>query len=167
MSEQHASIAPQQLNDLRQRHFGRLLLRTYRAFSSQAIEKLRLRGYTGLALAHTMLLTNVDVHGTRLTVLAEQVGVSRQAIGNLVRNLEQQGYVMRTVDPMDRRAFIIMLTEAGWRLLEAVVDVKMEIETEYSAILGAEQMHMLRTELIRLLDQIETTMPETDTPEPT
>jgi DNA-binding MarR family transcriptional regulator len=113
-----------------------------------------------------MLLTNVDVQGTRLTALAEQVGVSRQAIGNLVRDLEQQGYVMRTVDPTDRRAFIVTLTEAGWRLLGAVVDVKMEIEIEYSAILGAEQMHMLRTQLIRLLDQIET-MPETATPEPT
>ena len=167
MSEQHTSIDPQQLDDLRQQHFGRLLLRTYRAFSSRALEKLRLRGYTGLALAHTMLLTNVDVQGTRLTALAEQVGVSRQAIGNLVRDLEQQGYVMRTVDPMDRRAFIVTLTEAGWRLLGAVVDVKMEIEIEYSAILGAEQMQMLRTQLIRLLDQIETTVPETDTPEPT
>ena len=167
MSEQHTSVDPQQLNDLRQRHFGRLLLRTYRAFSSRAIEKLRLRGYAGLALAHTMLLTNVDVHGTRLTTLAERVGVSRQAIGNLVHNLEQQGYLMRTVDPTDRRAVIVTLTEAGWRLLGAVVDVKMEIETEYSAILGAEQMHMLRTELTKLLDQVEAAIPETDTPEPT
>ncbi len=165
MSEQHASIDPQQLDDLRQRHFGRLLLRTYRAFSSRALEKLRLRGYTGLALAHTMLLTNVDVEGTRLTVLAGRVGVSRQAIGNLVRNLEQQGYVARAVDPLDRRAFIVTLTETGWRLLEAVVDVKMEIETEYSAVLGAEQMRMLRTGLIGLLEQIEATVPKRDIPE--
>ncbi|MCP4535558.1 MAG: MarR family transcriptional regulator [Chloroflexi bacterium] len=162
MSEQHTLIDPQQLNDLRQRHLGRLLLRTYRAFSSRAIEKLRLRGYTNLALAHTMLLTNVDVDGTRFTALAEKVGVSRQAIGNLVRNLEQQGYVTRMVDPLDRRAFIVTLTETGWHLLEAVVDVKMEIETEYSAILGAEQMQMLRTKLMRLLDQVETATPGTE-----
>ena len=167
MSEQHISVDLQQLNDLRQRHFGRLLLRTYRAFSTCALEKLRLRGYAGFALAHTMLLTNVDVHGTRLTTLAEQIGVSRQAIGNLVHNLEQQGYIARTVDPTDRRAVIVTLTEAGWRLLEGVVDVKMEIETEYSAILGAEQMHMLRTELTKLLDHVEIATPETETPGPT
>lgn len=162
MAEQPLSLDPQQLDNLRQRHFGRLLLRAYRAFSLRALEKLRIRGYTGLALAHTMLLTNLDPAGTRITLLAERVGVTRQASGHLVQELEQRGYITRTVDPADRRATIVKLTEEGWRLLQDVVAVKLEIEREYSAILGAQQMQLLREELTKLLDQVEAGLPVVD-----
>ena len=153
MTEQNISV--EQLNILRQQHLGRLLLRAYRAFSTQTIEELRLRGYVELAPAHTMLLTNIDVHGTRITNLAEQIGVSRQAVSTLVHYLEQHGYVTRSVDTTDRRAFIVTLTDEGWRLLADIVDIKMKIEANYSASLGVEQVQMLRSGLMKLVDHID------------
>ena len=105
-----------------------------------------------------MLLTNLDAAGTRITLLAERVGVTRQAVGHLVHDLEQHGYVARTVDPADRRAVIVRLTDTGWRLLQDVVEVKLELEREYTAILGEQQMERLRSELTKLLDQLESGM---------
>lgn len=161
MPDYPATIDPEQLDELRQRHLGRLLLRTYRAFSARALEKLALRGYAGLALAHTMLLTNIDIHGTRPSALAERIGVSRQAAGNLAHELQTMGYVIRKSDPDDQRAIVVALTEEGWKLLRDVIEVKAEIEAEYSAILGEEQMRALRAGLTHLLDQIETAAPKT------
>lgn len=154
MTNQTSPIDPAQLDQLRQSHLGRLLLRAYRAFSLQAVEKLRQRGYSGLALTHTMLLANIDASGTRLTSLAEQMGITRQAVSHLVQELEQQGYVTRESDPADRRAAIVALTPSGWQLLRDVVEAKTELERDYSAALGEGQIAALRDLLARVSEPI-------------
>src|SRR3954463_9437399 len=83
---------------LRQQHIGRLLLNAQRNYSLQALAKLRIRGYEGLTLAHTNLLAHLEIGGMRITTLAERAGVSKQAIGNLVGDLEAKGYIHRDVD---------------------------------------------------------------------
>jgi DNA-binding MarR family transcriptional regulator len=141
-----------QLEELRQQHIGRLLLRAQRDFSLRAIEKLRIRGHIGLSLAHTNLLANLDLAGTRITTLAERVGISKQAIGNLVVELEAKSYLKRAVDPVDRRATRITYTDAGWQFLQDAHQVKREIEAEYTAVLGEQGIQMLRSLLTKLLE---------------
>jgi DNA-binding MarR family transcriptional regulator len=141
------------LESLRQQHIGRLFLRAHRDFSLRAIDKLRTRGHTGLSLAHTNLLAHLDIDGTRITTLAERVGVTKQAIGNLVGELEAKGYITRAVDADDRRAARITYTDAGWRFLQDAHTIKLEIEAEYTATLGEDGMQELRTLLLRLVDR--------------
>src|SRR3954451_2497458 len=85
-------------------HVGRLLLQAHRAFSAGAVEKLQGRGYTGLGLAHIALLPHLDEDGSRVTVLAERAGMTKQGMGQLVNDLERQGYLKREPDPADGRA---------------------------------------------------------------
>jgi DNA-binding MarR family transcriptional regulator len=148
-------IDVEQIDELRQQHIGRLLLRAHRAFSVRAIKKLRARGHEGLSLAHTTLLSNLDLQGTRITTLAERVGVTKQAIGHLVQDLEQKGYITRTADPDDRRATSITFTDAGWQFLRDAYQVKRELEAEFTATLGEEGMHSLRALLTTLLENEE------------
>ena len=148
-----SAIDVQQLDELRQQHIGRLLLRAQRAFSVRAIKKLRVHGHEGLSLAHTALLSNLDLQGTRITTLAERVGVTKQAIGHLVQDLEQRGYIARVADPDDRRATNITFTDAGWQFLRDAYQVKREIEAEYSAMLGEEGLLALRSLLTTLLER--------------
>jgi DNA-binding MarR family transcriptional regulator len=141
-----------QLEELRQQHIGRLLLRAHRAFSMRANEKLHARGHAGLSLVHTTLFAHLDLAGTRITTLAERVGVSKQAVGSLVQELEQRGYVARSVDPVDRRATLVTLTQAGWQFIQDAHQVKREIEGEYMRVLGEERMQMLREALTLLIE---------------
>ena len=67
------------LDAYRHEHMGRLLLNAQRDYSLRALTKLRERGHAGLSLAHTNLLPHMDTNGTRITTLAERVGVSKQA----------------------------------------------------------------------------------------
>jgi DNA-binding MarR family transcriptional regulator len=52
-----------------------------------------------------------DSTRTRQVALAERAGVTKQAIGPVVRELEQLGYVRTGPDPADHRAKLVSLTE--------------------------------------------------------
>lgn len=143
----------EQLEELRQEHIGRLLLRAQRAYSELALLKLRQRGHIRLSMVHTSLLPHLDVNGTQATVLAERVGITKQAVGRVIADLEHEGYVKRLPDPTDHRASIVVFTGAGRQFLLDAYQVKKEIEEEYTALLGSERMQQFRSTLQELLDK--------------
>lgn len=144
------SINPQELIALRQRNIGRMFQRAARVYSDLALVKLRDYGHEGLTLFHTALISNLDVEGTRTTILAQRAGVSKQAMGQLVADLAQRGYIERVPDPNDGRASLVKFTEQGWQFLQDAYHVKRAIEAEYTAILGEAGMQEL-TKLLRML----------------
>lgn len=135
----------------RQLNTGRLLQRAARLYSARATEKLRERGHTGLSMAHSVVLSYVDMEGTRVTTLAERAVMTKQAMGQLVRELEEQGYLSRRPDPTDHRATLVQFTPAGWDFLRDAAVIKREIEDEFTAALGADALALLRASLHRLL----------------
>lgn len=143
---------PDQITALRQEHIGRLFLRAHRSFSERAYQKLHHLGHEGLTITHTSLLANLDIDGTRITTLAERAGVTKQAMGQLVDDLEQRGYVKRVPDPSDGRATRVIFTSLGRQFLQDAYYVKQETEAEYIAIVGEEGMNQLRRLLSALLD---------------
>ena len=146
------SAAQRQLQELRERHIGRLLPRAHRAFSARAVAKLRERGYEGLTLAHIGLLPHLDVEGARITTLAARGGMTKQGMGHLVRDLERHGYVARAPDPVDSRATLVRFTASGRRFLNDAVAVTSELDAEYAALLGAKRLDGLKSALAVLAD---------------
>lgn len=140
-----------QIEELRQGNIGRLFLLAHRNFSELAVQKLHHYGHSQLSLAHTNLLANLDTQGTRITVLAERAGVTKQAMGSLVSELERKGYIGRTADPTDGRAVLITFTAMGWQFLRDAYQVKQEIEAVYTAVLGETGFQTLQTLLATLL----------------
>lgn len=145
-------IEPEQVEALRQQHIGRLFLRAHRAFSDRAYEKLHALGHDGLGISHTNLLANLDMQGNQIKVLADRAGVTKQAMGHLVDDLEARGYVQREPDPADGRGTLVKFTVRGWQFLQDAYHVKQEIEAEYTEILGEARMKLLRETLETLLD---------------
>ena len=137
---------------LRQQNIGRLFQRAARLYSETAMEKVLLYGHEGLTLYHTALISNLDVEGTRITVLADRAGITKQAMGQLVNDLEKRGYVQREQDPDDKRATLIKFTDLGWKFLQDAFEIKKDIEAEYATILGDDGMQTLRDLLYQLLD---------------
>jgi|SRR5689334_12116657 len=154
MQKRVRAADPEALEALRQNHIGRLLLTAQRDYSVRALAKLRERGHDGLTLAHTNLLAHLDVGGTRMTTLAERVGVTKQAIGGLVAELEAKEYVRREPDPADGRASAITYTAAGREFLQDAHEVKQEIEQEYAAVLTPTGFDDLRRLLRRLVSGV-------------
>ena len=142
----------EQIRELREHHIGRLLLQAQRSFNGEAIRKLRERGYSGLGSSHVAILPHVDLEGTRISTLAERAGMSKQAAGQIVDDLERQGLVTRTPDPADRRASLVAFSAAGWTYLDAAHAVKQELEAEYRDLLGDDGFDGLKSALSRLID---------------
>jgi DNA-binding MarR family transcriptional regulator len=138
---------------MRQDYTGRLLQQAFRDFSNRAIARLRQRGHSGLTLAHTLLLSHLDLEGTHITVLADRAGITKQSMGQLVLDLEKRRYIERRADPSDRRATLVFFTSMGWQFLRDAFEVRKEIEAEYQAMVGKQEMEQFHRTLRRLLAQ--------------
>ncbi|MBX3248928.1 MAG: MarR family transcriptional regulator [Myxococcales bacterium] len=100
--------------------------------------------------AHTSLFPHIDLEGTRLTELARRVGVSKQAVGQLVDELEAMGVVERTPDPADGRAKLVRFTTRGRQgLLDGLRHLG-AIEAQLAEAIGPARMSALHDALAAL-----------------
>ena len=113
--------------------------------------RLAEEGFEGLRYRHGSVFRFIDAEGSRLTVLAERSRLSKQAIGEVVDELEGYGYVERTADPADRRAKIIRLTELGRKGQLAAARVLRDIEQEWAAHLGQDRIVTVRATLEQII----------------
>src|SRR4051795_11056015 len=93
--------------------------------------RLHEQGYSEIRPGHGCVFRFIDDEGTRLTELAERSGFTKQAVGEVVVDLERLGYVARVPDPDDRRAKTIVLTERGRAALAAGQQVFRDIEKRW------------------------------------
>jgi DNA-binding MarR family transcriptional regulator len=133
----------------------RPLARTLRVYNKRLIDGIRGRGFADFSPAFPALLANLDVEGTRIGVLARRAGVTRQAAGQLLREIERCGYVERTGAKEDARAIVVRFTARGRRLLQTVFDLVEEIEADFASRLKAGEFDRLRDVLVRLANGID------------
>jgi DNA-binding MarR family transcriptional regulator len=74
-------------------------------------------------------------------------GLSKQAVNDLLGELERTGYVERHTHPKDRRARIVRLTAAGNELQYTTHETSRRLEAGWAASVGAERMAALRATL--------------------
>ena len=133
----------------------RSLTRTLRVYNRLLLERLHARGFTDFAPSFPTLLSNLDTKGTRIGVLAARGGVTRQAAGQLLREIERCGYVERRAANDDARATTVHFTPRGRRLLATVFELVEEIEADFAAALEPGRYDQLREGLLKVADRID------------
>jgi DNA-binding MarR family transcriptional regulator len=108
-------------------------------------------GYGDVRGAHGCVFGNMEADGMRLTELAERAGMTKQAVGEAVSDLELLGYAERVPDPSDGRAKIIRLSERGHAAQRAGFAIIADIEGEWAERFGAERVEDVRSLLIDLV----------------
>ncbi|QLY34450.1 winged helix-turn-helix transcriptional regulator [Nocardia huaxiensis] len=126
-----------------------MLVQTTRAVELDLNERLRAELDSSLRPAHYAVFRHLDPAGSRITALAEAAGMTQQSMGELVTHLEGCGYVERQVDPADKRARLVMLTERGREALVVAAAGVADIERRLSRALGREGLTALRSLLAR------------------
>jgi|SRR5215208_419922 len=114
-----------------------------------ALHKMRDRlaeeGYGDIREGYGCVFGFIDIdEGSRLTELAERAGLTKQAVGEVIPELEQLGYLTREPDPRDRRAKIIKLTPKGRDACLTGRRLFAEIEREWADQLGEDLLAGLR-----------------------
>lgn len=125
-------------------NLGLLLFIPYRAMEARVFETLARAGFEDLTLARGRIFQRIGPDGTRLTELAEQAQVSKQAAGALVGELEQAGYVTRVPDTSDARARLIRIAPRGAAAVAAAAATVAEVEAEWIRHLGPRRVDQLR-----------------------
>jgi DNA-binding MarR family transcriptional regulator len=114
-------------------------------------EALPAAGFPDIRPAHSVNVFRViDPTGNRPTELARRAGVTPQAMAELVRFLEQRGYVERFSDPSDGRGRIVTLTDLGREASAVARRVFTDMERSWEETLGARRMAQLRVMLNEL-----------------
>jgi DNA-binding MarR family transcriptional regulator len=118
--------------------------------NAAVLDALRAAGYDGLTPSHIGFLDQMGA-GCRMGELARRLGVTRAAVSQLADHLEGLGLVMRTPDPGDRRAVVVVPTDAvmrGWPIARAAVDA---IEDRWRAELGEQRYRAMAESINRLV----------------
>ena len=128
-------------------HLGRLLGHSLRRFDERvlwlmtrdvlvplALSNLAARGQVGAA--HIHITRHLALKGSRLTDLAINAGMSKQAMGDLVTQCEAWGLVTKGLDAYDKRAKKVMFTKDGLLWLGAFERAVAQTENEFRAAVG-------------------------------
>jgi DNA-binding MarR family transcriptional regulator len=137
----------------RQLGFGRLLLMARRDFVARLNQRL---AESGEQVFQSMQIASyLDSEGTRSIEIARRMGVTKQAVGAMVRELEAASLVVQTPDPDDGRATLVSFTDEGLRYMRHMHVLVRKIEREYAALIGAETFEAIREglEVIAYRDQ--------------
>jgi DNA-binding MarR family transcriptional regulator len=130
-------------------HLGRLLGHAARRFDARVLELMahdvgvplalsNLAARDQVSAAHVHVTRHLALEGSRLTDLARQAGMTKQAMGDLVGQCEAWGLVTRAPDPLDARARRVTFTETGLAWLHAFRAAVTQAEAEFRAEVGDE-----------------------------
>ena len=123
-------IRHQLLEQMRELH-----LRMHRLFN----DRMRAQG---ASLAQLKLLSLIERSGPiRSTDIADALGQAPRTVTEAVDGLERDGLVVRTPDPLDRRAKRISLTEEGHAVIRAVAPHKEAFSAQLFEVLGEDDQN--------------------------
>src|SRR4051794_13211427 len=105
--------------------------------------------------AHTALFPHLDFEGIRLTDLAAKVGVTKQAVGQLVDDRAGRGMVERIAAPADKRAKLIRFSRRGYAALMHGLAVLRDLEQALAVAVGARRMRELHETLKLVIAALE------------
>lgn len=131
---------------------GALLRVPAHAIHRRLIDELNADGFEELRLAHIPVLQFPGPDGQRPTALAERAGMSKQAMNQLLRSLEDSGYLLRSDSPDAGRSRIVRFTKRGHAAYVKIHDILRQIESDWSAELGAKDFAQLKTLLLKVWD---------------
>ena len=136
------------------------------AYAGAADEQLRDAGLSGPRWVLLFRLLAEERcgcgEGISPTHLSQRQNVSKNTISVLLRGLEEQGLIERTLVPDDRRAFQIRLTDAGRTLVETTAPAHIAFLNEMTAGLTAEE----NAQLIDLLQKLHRSLSAGDRGQP-
>ncbi len=120
--------------------------------TERALERLHARGHTPLRVSHGYLFQHLVGGPVTIGELAEQLGVTQQAVSKTVSELTATGYVQRVPDPTDGRVRRVAFTERGHAAVRDAREVRAELVGELNEKLGADRVESARRTLLAALD---------------
>lgn len=132
------------------------LVRTLYWFDEQLQARLDARGWGRLGRSQSLILANVANGETRAARMAENLGVSRQAMSQFLTEMVERKLLELAPDPDDKRARIVRFAPESQAIRGDAQQVLRELESELEKAVGRENLEALRQGLRNFLGGSET-----------
>ncbi len=104
-----------------------------------------------------IILMDLVKKESRLSIsqLAELMNVTSSAVSQIVSKLEREKYLLRTINPDNRREIIVQLDERGHHYYSKEEEINKEIVNRFYSRLKMEEVIQLRDILVKLNHVVE------------
>jgi len=126
---------------------GALLRRPFLASRARIVAALHEAGFTDIQSAHLAALQYPGPDGRSPSDIARSALASKQAMNNLLTQLEKAGYLTRVVSAANRRERTVALTHRGREVVATIREAVMAVEAEWKKALGTGEYQRLRSSL--------------------
>lgn len=130
-----------------------------RALRADMVENAHAQGFTEVTAAHNAVFATLPLEGGRPSDMAARAGITRQSMGEAIRDMVRLGILEMTPDPDDRRAKVVGWTEYGRTVVQQGFDHLIALEERFLAEFGAEDYEAARRVLARVRELIEDDAP--------
>ncbi len=127
------------------------LMRSARGVYAQSIRaQLQLLGIDDLPRNGAFILAGIDTSGGPRSDLPAGLGVTKQAVSQVIDVLVTRGYLERHGDPGDRRRVVLELTDRGRDVVAAVLRGVEAVDRQLEERVPPEQIEAMRSALVAL-----------------
>ena len=127
-----------------------LLRAAWLAYAAAVRQALAGAGFDDVPRNGGYVLSAVAASGVPLSAVIAQLGMSKQAAGQLVDTLVLRGYLARSVDQADRRRLVVAATGRGEAAAAVIRAAVMSLDAALAAQVGTERVAHARTVLAAL-----------------
>ncbi|MDH7795726.1 MULTISPECIES: MarR family transcriptional regulator [unclassified Beijerinckia] len=124
-------------------HLGWRLWRAARLWKAEFDSRMNARGLSWYTEGRASMIAQIGDNGIRQSGLVRRLGLTKQAVQQIIDELATEEIVSRRPDPSDNRGRIIALTPKGIAAAHAANEVKREIEAAQRQQLGTARFDAL------------------------
>ncbi|RNG22157.1 MarR family winged helix-turn-helix transcriptional regulator [Streptomyces botrytidirepellens] len=128
-----------------------LLGMAFQLVLSEFVDRLDAVGYAELRPMHGLVFQALRGPGATTSELAEQLGVTKQAAGQIVDDLEKRGYVERRPHPAGGRRRLVVLTSKALEHLSVAGRILHELEAQLARRLHEVGLRVPRAEITAVI----------------
>jgi DNA-binding MarR family transcriptional regulator len=118
----------------------------------QLMELDKLKGHSRLKMSFSQVISHISPHGSLINDLARINGVSKQAISQVVKEVEDLGYIERKQNPHDARSTKLFLTDYGLQLIADSVENISVLRAQMADVLGEKALQEFSQHIEALYD---------------
>ena len=131
-----------------------LLGMAFQLASRERADRLAAAGRDELRPVHALAFGVLRGTGATSSELADRLGITKQAAGQMVDDLEQRGYVQRHPHPAGGRRKLVLLTSGALDHLAVAERVSREVDADLAKRLGQRSADELRALLVDLAREL-------------
>jgi len=132
-----------------------LVDRANRALQSDMVREAHRRGHPEIKYAHNAVFGTLLEEGSRASDMAVRAGITRQSMGEIVREMVEMGILEMRPDPDDGRAKLVSYTTYGLEFAREGYQHIIDLEKQFAEEFGQEEYETARTILERLVPMLQ------------